>query len=486
MRHAGFLRGALCAVVFVASLASAQQYADAATLQALRNNIELVRQQVNQLRGMGADAATMNLMQENLRYLELHYSSLAGTGPAPGSPQMIAAERAWLETQYRNLQTQRQQLAQMGADRASLAMLDQSLAEMRRSIDTLNATALNGPAYNAPAYSSNQNALPGQPNLAPGDAWVATYNPVGPNGLDCTPFYDGRLNRWLVPGGCPMPGPGAPLPPLPGATTLPKYDLKPLPQPAGTTRTAPMTPAPIPGARTSSPTPNYSPTFSVPVAPPLTAPMTPAPNTAVIQSAPAGAANLAPPQCGFEVRPPCRSKDGSIKGDASAYYAPAPATAPTASGGSTTVNWGHKDKRQPSIKTTRSTTSKFEQTTTISRYDLTIDGCKVKEARIDYKHNGFLGDAQVSGKVTLTPAGCTPDPNTRLFMRLEQGGVVGWIEMKPNWSSSGASGFSSLTGTEKSVHKLEGFAVVGTWDKATAIKCFTDGVVKGFLVVPAR
>lgn len=538
------LRGVLCILAFAASVASAQQYADAATLQMLRANIDQVRQQTAQLRSMGVDAATLSLMDANLRYLELQYSSLAGTGPAPGSPQMVAAERAWLEAQVRNLQVQRQQLAQMGADAGSLAMLDQSIAALRTSIAELGATSSAYAPAPAPAATPGVAGRPAVPPAGPGyrpfdpplrytawgervtsddvwigyntigpqgqdctpewndtvnryltragcpgpgkqnngaPDWVASYPTVGPQGQDCTPFYNAQLNRWLVPGGCPMPGSSqAPGKPAPSTFTMPSsggYGLSgqtptPItPLPKGTSA-----PAPKPGAAPlATPTPRFE------AMPGIVGISSLPPSRPVLSQAPAQGASIqfcGEPNVLYARRPEC---DPVPAGNATGGGGAAGAS------GGRSVNWGQLDKRAPSIQTTRSTESKFEQTTVVSRYDITIDACKVKEARVDYKHNGFLGDAQVSGKVTLIGTnGCVPKPNTRLFMRLEQGGKVGWIELRVEWNRDGTGGFSSLNTTSKAVWQLEGLEPVATWDKASAIAFFTDGVVKGFLVVPGK
>lgn len=547
-----FLRGAVCALALVASSALAQTYTDAATLQMMRSNIEQLKQQVVQLRSMGVDAATLNLMNENVRYLELQYASLAGTGPAPGSPQMVAAERAWLDAQLRNLQVQRQQLAQMGADAGSLAMLDQSIAALRQSMNELGATTAYtqtpapsasglppippaGPGYRpfvpperytawgervtsddiwrgyntigpngidcTPMWSDTLNRFvtrqhgcpaPGAKKYPPGSEWVATYNPIGPNGQDCTPFFHDQLNRWLVPGGCPMPGAGqVPGQPAPSTFVMPpagNYGINNppasgsnwgTPTGAGTSTSTSGTRTPVTNPRVQQPLPQFeSAGFLMPL------PSIP-PSRGVLTSPPMASAEISfcgDPNVVYARRPIC-DQDGRIT---------QPGVVATASGGGAgsgggTLNWGQKDPRAPSIQTTRSPTSKFEQSTTISRYDITIDACKVKEARVDYKHNGFLGDAQITGKVTLIGAnGCTPKPNTRLFLRLEQGGLVGWIELRVTWHGDGTGGFSSLLSSDKAVWKLEGLTPTATWDKATAIKFFTDGVVKGFLVVPGK
>jgi hypothetical protein len=231
------------------------------------------------------------------------------------------ADRAFLEEQYRILVQQRQELAQMGADPQSLAALDQSLANLRRAIDgqqPVNQGAASG-GFAVPNYGQNSGSNANQPYDP--NAWIKTYNPVGPNGQDCTPFYDAKLNRYLVPGGCPMPSSGGALPPRPSATTLPKYDLKPLPKgvpqggalPGGGGQVWAPAP-PKQSTRTPGPKPKLS-APKVPVLQPMVAPRSPSRSDALpgsdTNSAPA---RLALPLCGEAQKLPCRTTDGKIIG----------------------------------------------------------------------------------------------------------------------------------------------------------------------------
>lgn len=161
-----------------------------------------------------------------------------------------SAELALIRSQIDSARNSINELHAMGADPAMIAPLEAQVRyleeQYRRLAAGQSTTAYNGPVYGAPTPGGSNTAPsvnPGaggqaaaaQAAIANSNPW-ANYNPVGPNGQNCTPYYDANLNRTLVPGGCPMPGasraPSAANPSAPMVSAVPSHPVTPLPRPA--------------------------------------------------------------------------------------------------------------------------------------------------------------------------------------------------------------------------------------------------------------